>query len=56
VYATRSGDTEASKVAEENVVKNARDIAGAVALFYGKRLVTSSSTFLQDTTARSRNI
>jgi hypothetical protein len=36
VYATKSGDTEAEKVAEENVVKNAKDIAGAVASFYGK--------------------
>jgi hypothetical protein len=36
VYATKSGDTEAAKVAEENVVKNAKDIAGAVASFYGK--------------------
>ena len=36
VYATKYGDTAAAKVAEENVVKNAKDIAGAVALFYGK--------------------
>lgn len=36
VYVTKSGDTEAAKVAEENVVKNAKDIAGAVASFYGK--------------------
>jgi len=36
VYATKSGDTEAAKVAEENVVKNAKDIAGAVASFYGE--------------------
>jgi len=36
VYATKYGDTEAAKVAEENVVKNAKDIAGAVASFYGK--------------------
>ncbi len=36
VYATKYGDTEAAKVAEENVVKNAKNIAGAVASFYGK--------------------
>ena len=36
VYATKSGDTEAAKVAEENVVKNAKDIASAIASFYGK--------------------
>lgn len=36
VYATKSGDTEEAKVAEENVVKNAKEIAGAVASFYGK--------------------
>ncbi|HUL00128.1 MAG TPA: hypothetical protein VLX29_04655 [Nitrospirota bacterium] len=36
VYATKYGDTAAAKVAEDNVVKNAKDIAGAVALFYGK--------------------
>jgi len=36
VYATKYGDKAAAKVAEENVVKNAKDIAGAVALFYGK--------------------
>ncbi len=36
VFATKFGDTEASKVAEENVVKNAKEIAGAVASFYGK--------------------
>ncbi len=36
VYATKFGDTEAAKVAEENVVKNAKDIAAAVGSFYGK--------------------
>jgi hypothetical protein len=36
VFATTSGNVDAAKVAEENVVKNAKDIAGAVALFYGK--------------------
>ncbi len=36
VFATKEGDAEAAKVAEENVVQNAKDIAGAVASFYGK--------------------
>jgi hypothetical protein len=36
VYATKYGDADAAKVAEENVVKNAKDIAGAVASFYGQ--------------------
>jgi len=36
VIATKYGDTEAAKVAEENVVKDAKDISGAVASFYGK--------------------
>ncbi|GFO66654.1 hypothetical protein GMLC_02330 [Geomonas limicola] len=35
-YSTRVGDTAAAKVAEENVVKNARAIADAVVPFYGK--------------------
>jgi len=34
--ATRQGETEAAKVAEENVVKNARAIADAVIPLYGK--------------------
>ena len=33
---TKMGDAEAAKVAEENVVKNARAIADAVIPFYGK--------------------
>ncbi len=36
VFATAHGDAAEAKVAEENVVKNARSIADAVALFYGK--------------------
>ncbi len=36
VFATKFGDTDAAKVAEENVVKNAKDIAAAVGSFYGK--------------------
>ncbi len=36
VLATASGNAAEAKVAEENVVKNARSIADAVALFYGK--------------------
>ncbi len=36
VFATKYGDAEAAKVAEENVVQNAKDIAAAVASFYGK--------------------
>ena len=36
VLATKMGDAEAVKVAEENVVKNARAIADAVIPFYGK--------------------
>ena len=36
VYATKFGDADAVKVAEENVVKNAKDIAAAVRSFYGK--------------------
>jgi len=36
VLSTKLGDAEAAKVAEENVVKNARAIADAVAPFYGK--------------------
>ncbi len=36
VVATADGNAAAAKVAEENVVKNARSIADAVALFYGK--------------------
>ncbi len=36
VYDTKFGDADAAKVAEENVVKNAHEIAGAVATFYGK--------------------
>lgn len=35
-YATKVGDSAAAKVAEENVVKNARSIADAVVPFYGK--------------------
>lgn len=34
--ATISGNSDASKAAEENAVQNAKDIAGAVASFYGK--------------------
>lgn len=34
--ATRLGDTEAAKVAEENVVKNARTIADSLTPLYGK--------------------
>jgi hypothetical protein len=34
--ATRMGDADAAKVAEENAVKNARSIADAVVPFYGK--------------------
>ncbi len=36
VFATFYGDTAAEKVAEENVVSNAKAIAGAVGSFYGK--------------------
>ncbi len=36
VFATKVGDAEAAKAAEENVVKNAKDIAAAVGSFYGK--------------------
>ncbi len=36
VFATKAGDADAAKVAEENVVANAKAIAGAVAGFYGK--------------------
>ncbi len=36
VVATKLGDADEAKVAEDNVVKNAKDIAGAVASFYGK--------------------
>jgi len=36
VFATKSGDADMTKVAEENVVKNAKDIAAAVGSFYGK--------------------
>ena len=36
VLATKLGDAEAAKVAEENVVKNARAIADSVIPFYGK--------------------
>lgn len=36
VFATFYGDTEAAKVAEENVVSNAKEIAAAVGSFYGK--------------------
>ncbi len=36
VFATKFGDTEAAKIAEQNVVNNAKDIAGAVGSFYGK--------------------
>lgn len=35
-YSTKVGDAEAAKVAEENVVKNARALADSVAPFYGK--------------------
>jgi hypothetical protein len=35
-YATKMGDVEGAKVAEENVVANARSIADAVIPFYGK--------------------
>ncbi len=36
VFATKFGDTEAAKTAEQNVVNNAKDIAAAVGSFYGK--------------------
>ncbi len=36
VFATKFGDADATKVAEENVVANAKDIAAAVGSFYGK--------------------
>ena len=36
VFATFYGDTAAAKVAEENVVSNAKEIAAAVGSFYGK--------------------
>ena len=36
VYATKFGDADSMKIAEENVVKNAKDIAVAVGSFYGK--------------------
>jgi hypothetical protein len=36
VLSTKLGETEAAKVAEENVVKNARAIADSVIPFYGK--------------------
>ena len=36
VLTTKMGDVEAAKVAEENVVKNARAIADAVIPYYGK--------------------
>jgi len=36
VYATKFGDADSMKIAEENVVKNAKDIAAAVGSFYGK--------------------
>ncbi len=37
VMATKDGNTAAAKVAEENVVSNARQIAGAIKPFYGKK-------------------
>jgi len=36
VVATIAGNSDAAKEAEENVVQNAKDIAGAVGSFYGK--------------------
>jgi len=36
VLATKFGDADAAKIAEENVVKNAKDIAAAAGTFYGK--------------------
>ncbi len=36
VLMTRLGNKEAAKVAEENVVQNAKDISNAVASYYGK--------------------
>jgi len=36
VFATKFGEADAVKIAEENVVKNAKDIAAAVGSFYGK--------------------
>ena len=36
VFATFYGDTDAAKVAEDNVVSNAKDIGAAVGSFYGK--------------------
>ena len=36
VLATKYSDNDAAKVAEDRIVKNAKDIAGAVAPFYGK--------------------
>jgi hypothetical protein len=36
VLATKLGDAEGAKVAEENVVKNARSIADAIVPFYGQ--------------------
>jgi hypothetical protein len=36
VFASKAGDVEATKVAEQNVVENAKEIAAAVGSFYGK--------------------
>ena len=36
VFASKAGDVEAAKVAEQNVVENAKEIAAAVGSFYGK--------------------
>jgi hypothetical protein len=36
VFASKAGDVEATKVAEQNVVDNAKEIAAAVGSFYGK--------------------
>ncbi len=36
VFATKFGDADAAKTAEQNVVNNAKDIAAAVGSFYGK--------------------
>lgn len=36
VLSTRYGDPEAAKVAEDQVVKNAMDIAGSISPYYGK--------------------
>jgi len=36
VLSTKYGDAQAAKVAEANVVQNAKDIAGSISPFYGK--------------------